>query len=191
MAKTNLAKSMEILQKASHSGDLDIGGIPIAAAVLEDGRRVLTQGSLMTAFGRTKNPKSGQGIGVDEKAVLPGFLRENNLESFIGKELESSTFPVPFITPLGGKSWGYSADLLPMICEVFIDADKAGVLLPRQRDILIRCEILMRGFARVGITALIDEATGLPIHRPRWRWQCPRKTGDACPKRQTRNDSLR
>ena len=45
------------------------------------------------------------------------------------------------------------------ICEVWIDADKADALQPRQKHIAVNAEILLRGFARVGITALVYEVT--------------------------------
>jgi hypothetical protein len=46
------------------------------------------------------------------------------------------------------------------ICDVVLAARKAGDLHHQQHHIADRCEILMRGFARVGIIALVDEATG-------------------------------
>ena len=39
-------------------------------------------------------------------------------------------------------------------------AREAGVLQPQQLRIASQCEVLMRGFARVGIVALVDETTG-------------------------------
>jgi len=49
---------------------------------------------------------------------------------------------------------------LPKVCEVYLEARKANALLPSQKHIAERAEILIRGLATVGIIALIDEATG-------------------------------
>jgi len=46
------------------------------------------------------------------------------------------------------------------MCDVILAARKAKVLRPNQTHIAEQCEILVRGFARVGIIALVDEATG-------------------------------
>jgi hypothetical protein len=61
---------------------------------------------------------------------------------------------------------GYKADALADICELMLKARELGLLkTARQHIIAAQCEILMRAFARVGITALIDEATGFQYTR--------------------------
>ena len=62
---------------------------------------------------------------------------------------------------------GYRADLLPLVCNVFLDAKEAGTLRPNQVHIAEQCKILNRGFSVVGLTALIDEATGYQEVRDR------------------------
>jgi hypothetical protein len=42
---------------------------------------------------------------------------------------------------------------------------QGNVLLPNQTHYADQCEILVRGFARVGIIALVDEATGFQRDR--------------------------
>jgi len=48
-----------------------------------------------------------------------------------------------------------------------LEARRAGELQKQQEHIAVQCEILLRGFARVGIIALIDEATGYQRDRTR------------------------
>jgi hypothetical protein len=55
---------------------------------------------------------------------------------------------------------GYRADLLPIVCEVYLQARDAAVLPPNQQHVAKQADILMRGLAHVGIIALVDEATG-------------------------------
>lgn len=149
--------------KATHSGDLKIGDIAIRCAVLEDGTRVLAREGLLRAIGRTGNPKKG------ELFQLPTFLRADNLKPFIEQDLISSSNPILFKPISGGTlsrlSYGYKAEILPLVCNVFLDAADANVLRSTQRHIYQRCKILMRGFAVVGITALVDEATGFQYVR--------------------------
>lgn len=74
----------------------------------------------------------------------------------------------PIIFSLKGRELiGYRAELLPEICGIFIDADEADVLAVNQKHIAKKCKILLRGFATVGIIALIDEATGYQYDRDR------------------------
>jgi len=58
------------------------------------------------------------------------------------------------------RRFGYNASVLADICDVILAARSAGLLMPRQRALADHCEILLRAFARTGIDALIDEATG-------------------------------
>jgi hypothetical protein len=69
--------------------------------------------------------------------------------------------PIEFVMPQGGVANGFEATILADICDAVLAARKqGGILHPQQSHIAEQCEVLVRGFARVGITALIDEATG-------------------------------
>jgi len=58
-----------------------------------------------------------------------------------------------------------------MVCEVYLDARNENVLLPNQRGAAKAAEVLIRGLARVGIVALVDEATGYHEVRARQELQ--------------------
>jgi hypothetical protein len=67
----------------------------------------------------------------------------------------------PILFQVGGQTaYGYEATILADICDAVLAARKAGALNYQQEHIAEQCEILVRGFARVGIVALVDEATG-------------------------------
>lgn len=53
------------------------------------------------------------------------------------------------------------------ICDAFLEARKSISLSPRQEIIAAQCEILVRAFAKVGIVALVDEATGYQADKNR------------------------
>jgi hypothetical protein len=152
------------LPKATHEGELTIGDI--RCAVLDNKRRVLTQESFLLAIGRAGKAKGGQGstLMVDN---MPPFMAAANLKPFVTNELQEATRPVVFRALGGQKAFGYDAMLLPMVCEVYLKARREGKLLPKQVHIAEQCEILQSGLARVGIIALIDEATGFQYDRPR------------------------
>lgn len=151
------------LTKATHEGLLRIGESIIDSAVLEGGTRVLARISVIRAIGRTGKAKGGRRY--DNESKIPVFLSANNLKPFISKALLENSTPIPFRTLKGGDAIGYKAEILPQICNVFLDAQEKGVLLPNQMHIYEQCKKLIRGFATIGIIALVDEATGFQKER--------------------------
>ena len=137
---------------------LVIGEIELPCYVLEDETRVLSQRGFLGAIGRSEKMPA-RPPGGDDK--LPVFLASDRLKPFISRELVATTAPVEFQPPDGGRSaYGYPATILPQVCEVYLRARDAGVLLASQRHIAERAEVLIRGLATIGIIALVDEATG-------------------------------
>jgi len=153
------------MTKATHTGKLNIGDKTIPCAVLEDGTRLLTETGVLRALGRSHRPSGAQAKGRDQ---LPSFLQAKNLNPFISQDLLEETKPIKFTPIQGGRSaFGYKAELLPKICDVFLDARTEKKLASHQEHIADQCEVLIRGLARVGIIALVDEATGYQEVRDR------------------------
>lgn len=153
---------------ATHEGELVIGDMRIECAVLDDGTRVLSQGTVLTALGRA--PTRGR----DElrRGGLPPFLTAANLKPYIPEELLENYEPIQYRRPgTGARSVGYKAEMLPMVCEVYLDARHDDVLHRSQIPTAHAAEILIRGLARVGIIALVDEATGYQEVRARQELQ--------------------
>jgi hypothetical protein len=151
--------------KATHEGVLTIGTAEIPCAVLENGKRLLTQSGFMLALGRARQAK-GRGYYRGD-VNLPAFLTAQNLKPFISKDLEVTSSQIEFRMKNGVRAFGYSAELLPKVCDVFLDAKAAGVLTHNQEPIAEKALMLIRGLAHVGIIALVDEATGFQYERPR------------------------
>lgn len=156
------------IRKATHMGKLPIGNLHIPCAVLEDGTRILTQKGFLEALGRYKRPPK-EPLKTDNK---PSFIAAKYLEPFIPKDLERSWKPIIFKPKRAkgfqeNKSYGYEAELLPKVCEIFLKARDAGGWTLKQKNPAVRCETLIRGLAPVGITALVDEATGYQETRDR------------------------
>ncbi len=151
--------------RATHEGELIIAGTSIKCAVLETGKRLLTQETFLKSIGRSPRAKGGTGSSLRLVDGLPPFLAANNIKPFISDELAQSTTPILFRSVKGARGFGYEAMLLPMVCEVYLKARDAKALLPGQEHIASTCDLLMRGLARVGIIALVDEATGYQDER--------------------------
>lgn len=143
---------------AYYTGIIQIGDAELACAVLEDGTRVLTQSDMMRALGRARQAK-GRAF-YDADVNLPAFLTAKNLKPFIANELYVTSSQIEFKLPSGQRAFGYKAELLPQVCEVYLKARDAGALASSQTHIAHHADILIRGLASVGIVALVDEATG-------------------------------
>jgi len=156
------------IPKAPFIGEIHIGQFTIPCAVLEDGTRLLTQEGFLKAIGRSGKPAARRGSQVEK--VAP-FLALNNLKPYINKELESSTYPIVFKPVSGSRAYGYKAELLPKVCEVYLQARDDDALLKSQQKFAVACDLLMRGLAHVGIAALVDEATGYQAVRDRLELQ--------------------
>jgi hypothetical protein len=142
------------LPRATHEGVLNVAGLELPVAVLSDGTRLMISKAFLTALGRPWK-------GSYRRTSLPNFIDAKNLLPFIPKELYDVLDPIEFVNKRGQKVQGYRAELLQMVCDVYLDARKAGsVLTPTQEPLAEQAEILIRGFARIGIIALVDEATG-------------------------------
>lgn len=179
-------------------GEIRIGDAIISCAVLENGERLLTQQGVLRAIGRSRAAKGGEGASVDEG---PAFLRAKNLKPFVSNELSASTRSIIFkplkggYTPKGGVvsiAYGFKADAFPGILKVYVDAEDDGKLHPGQRHIAALARSLLEALPKVGMIALVDEATGfqdqrahddlqrlleayvLPEHRP-WVKTIPRE----------------
>jgi hypothetical protein len=161
---------------AYHTGELKIGDMTLACAVLEDGTRVLSQSTVLRALGR--NPEKSRRTRGDSPELRAPFLLANNLQPFISEELRELAEPVRYrVHGDSGMSWGYNALMLPGVCEVYLEARRQDVEarrrhLPRvlassQQPTADAAELLVRGLARVGIIALVDEATGYQEVRAR------------------------
>ena len=154
------------LPKATH-GDLahplTIGEWEVPCYVLEDKRRVLVQSGVMNALDMSQGT-AGRGDGDR----ITKFVATKALNAFVSNELaEVIKNPIIFQTTSGSRAYGYEATVLADICDVVLEARKQKKLHYQQEHIAERCEALVRAFAKVGIIALVDEATGFQYDRPR------------------------
>lgn len=155
-----------LLPKAIYGADdrpLRIGEMEIPCYVLEDEKRVLTTTGMQTSMNMARGGSMIAGMNRFEL-----FTSRDRIKPFVSNDLsERIRSPIIFITPTGGRAHGYEADVLVELCEAVLAARSAGVLQKQQMPIAQRCELIMRGLARVGIVALVDEVTGFQEVRKR------------------------
>lgn len=154
------------LPKAIYGADdrpLRIGDMEIPCYVLDDEKRVLTVSGIQVAMNMARGGSMIAGMNR-----LELFASRDRIKPFVSNSLtEKIHKPIIFITPSGSRAYGYEAEVLVEICEAVLAARAAGVLQKQQLSIAQSCELIMRGLARVGIVALVDEVTGFQEVRKR------------------------
>jgi hypothetical protein len=153
--------------KATHQGELDLNGFILTCAVLNDNERtrVFSERNIALAFGIKgggqywKKKKSGG-------AVLPEYMSAFYLQPFISNELrEKFNSAVSYDSLAGVASTGVDVTVLPDICDVYIQAKQSGIKNQNLQDAADVAYSMIKSFAKVGIIALVDEATGFQDDR--------------------------
>ena len=152
----NKGVSKDSIPKVWGKGPVRIHDVDLDCYVLQDGTPVLNKGKMMKAIGRQWKGTS--------RTDMPNFIGAINLQPFIRPELEEKLKGIEFLDGRKQIS-GYHAEILPMVCEVYLEAREAGALTKPQQPMAQACETLMRAFARVGITALIYEQLGFEKYK--------------------------
>ena len=147
--------------KVSYSGKVTIGKKELSCAVLDNGERILTNTAIFQAFDRPRKGKPSEEYRLKN---VPAFITANNLKPYIEREFNDEDFSIEYERN-GRILTGYKAEILPRICDIYLSARDDGVLTENQKPLAIASDILMRSLAKVGIVALIDEATGYQYER--------------------------
>ena len=155
----------EKILKATHQGKLVIGDKELNCAVLEDGTRILSSTAVFKAFDR---PRRGTARGGPRAANMPSFIDAKNLQPYVQNSFGGGiNFSIKYLSKTGAEMQGYKAELLPIICDVYLAARQDNVLTAKQLPLAMASEILVRSLSKIGIIALIDEATGYQEERER------------------------
>jgi hypothetical protein len=150
---------------AIYKGVLDLGGGgEIPCYVLNTGQRVI---------GRTAFTESVTGI--PGGGGLEKYLAVSNLNPFINVALvleRMVAFELPEVEGLGREVKGLPADLAIDIWRGFVQALEASIarrdehkLTSKQVQMAMKASMLLAACAKVGLDALIDEATGYQYDR--------------------------
>lgn len=154
-------------KKIIHEGEIVLGENIIPCYILEDGTRVLSGSGMQSALKLQEETENKSG------SRLARYLGQNTLQPFLYKGKEHGHYDPIECYKGEQKINGFEATILADICDAFLEARKSTEvkLSTRQKIIADQCEILIRGFARIGIIALVDEATGYQYDRERFELQ--------------------
>lgn len=146
-------KERDELAFSMFRGTLKMGEVELECHVLNNGRRVLTQREIVKAIS-----------GGRESGGLNDYLDRNPLipKDSVGAAIERFRIPGNPTVAIG-----QDATVLIEICEKYLEARDQNLLKPNQLKLAAQAEIVIRACAKVGIIALIDEATGFQQVRAR------------------------
>lgn len=155
----------EDVPEAKYRGVLDLIGLEVPCYVLNNGLRVL---------GRTAVTEMLTGIkgGGD----LEKYLGVSSLIPFINRELileQMVAFRLPEVEGLERAVKGLPAEAVIDICQGFVRALQASRspdyhgprMTARQEEMAVKASMFLAACAKVGLEALIDEATGAQYDR--------------------------
>ncbi|MCZ8535252.1 P63C domain-containing protein [Psychrobacillus psychrodurans] len=57
--------------------------------------------------------------------------------------------------------------MIPLLCDIYLSARVDGILTNQQQKLAIASEIIVRSLSKLGIVALVNEATGYQVDRDR------------------------
>ncbi len=149
--------------KSMYPGKIRIGEIDLECHVLEDKSRIFSSRDVLKAFALETESK-------DHPRVLITFLDRLRVVSIPNDDLlQKLSTPIKFIrSGRGGlPTNGYSAELIPAICDLVLQLSTTYSLPFDLKEAAIRSRILLNAFANIGILALVDEATGYQDIRDR------------------------
>jgi hypothetical protein len=146
-------------------GMLNIVGLEVPCYVLDTGQKIIGRTSATELL-----------TGIKGGGALEKYIAVKALEPFINKDLVLERF-VPFrlveVEGLEKAVKGLPADLMIEVCQGFVAALQSTFdpnsshpkLTERQVQMAIKASIFLSACAKVGLEALIDEATGYQYER--------------------------
>ncbi len=147
-------------------GALNIVGLEVPCYVLDNGTKIIGRTSATEVL-----------TGIKGGGALEKYIGVKALEPFINKERVLEKL-VPFrlleVEGLEKAVKGLPADLMIELCQGFVAALQASLdpastyprLTDRQVQMALKASMFLSACAKVGLEALIDEATGYQYERP-------------------------
>ncbi len=135
---------------AKWPGTLPIGTVELPVYVLDDGRRVITRNGATTVL------TSGKGGGN-----LESYIGVAALKDYIPDDLPGQMFEIEIPEVVNKTVLGMTAETFLEICTAYARAlDEGKLKTPRQIEIATKAGVFLAACSKVGLIALIDEATG-------------------------------
>lgn len=156
-APTPVPNLRPLLPVAKWMGIIELAQSQIDCYVLEDGRRVLSINGAVRALAglETGHGRLDKYIGIT--ALKPYIDVPAIMDGLIEFEIPGNNF---------GNARGLTTDQFEEIMGAFVAAMTEEVKFTRnQLQMAFRCALLLRGLAKTGLVALVDEATGYQHNR--------------------------
>jgi hypothetical protein len=155
-AAPELAPPPPPVYKAEKSGELRIGSWLVSCHVLDNGMRVVSQRAMMELLDIRGRSNKGH-----ERLLAfmehPAFTSSSSYKNMKLALQE----PVRFLSKTGLLSFGFTGETVVDYCGLILQARKSTLIEGETiRRAAIMAEALVTSVAKVGIIALIDEATG-------------------------------
>jgi hypothetical protein len=137
-----------------------IADIEVQCYVLDDDRRVIATNGVLDALQMARGGAMVKGMNR-----LELFAAQNRLKPYVSNSL-LARIADPIRFRIGNNvTNGFESDTLIELAEAVIQADNAGALQKQQSGIAHQCRIITANLTRLGLIALIDEATGYQRRR--------------------------
>ncbi|WP_110708532.1 P63C domain-containing protein [Salinicola sp. CR57] len=139
---------------AKFRGELSLGDSSVDCYVLDTGDRVISLRSVVKS------------IADADSGDLAKFIGVNSLKPYINKDLILAELVEFSIPGTQFKGYGLSTSNFELIIRGYVQALYENVeMTERQRSIAIKCAVISSGLTRIGLDALVDEATGYQYER--------------------------
>ncbi len=138
------------IPEAKHYGVLNFGDREVSCYVLDDGRRVISR----TGATDVLTGKKGGGN-------LESYIGIKPLQKYISPEIVENMINFAIEGVVNKTIMGIEAGTFIEICRAYVTAlDEGAIKTTSQISIAIKASMFLASCAKVGLIALIDEATG-------------------------------
>jgi hypothetical protein len=141
---------------AQWAGVLQIGDNELPCYVLDDGRRIISR----TGATRSLTGRSGR------SGDLESYIRVGPLQGYLPADFTDHMIEFTLQGVTNKTARGITAESFCDVCTAYVRALEDGALQSaRQKEIAAHAGIFLAASAKVGLLALIDEATGYQYDR--------------------------
>lgn len=144
------------LPVARWPGELEIGTEKLPVFVLDNGERVISR------MGATEYL-----TGIEKQGTLERYIGVQNLKEYLPQDFTEQlvAFTLKDVTGTVKEVRGLTADSFLDICHAYVRANADGVLTDSQARLAKQAAVFLSAVSRIGLLALIDEATGYQYQR--------------------------
>lgn len=140
---------------AQFSGTLEVGESSLPCYVLDDGRRVFSTRGMLESLGYKANARPSGIFG--SKALAPVMAAHDNPVGELNV--------IEFNAGSRFNAKGYDVEKFMDMCHALSEAFDNGQLTGQHVDAALKANAIIRSSSKIGIVALVDEATGYQYAR--------------------------